>query len=348
MGGKNPQDYKMAIRAWGGGIYETIPIGHPDLWIPTPYLETLLNEGLRGLNLTGFPLRTRSKIVKSAVCETLGYPVPKTFKKTQPRFLGQQFDTYTQKSNNLQIWNEELSPTRRYAIIKLSNEDIVLIVKVVNGQTLAMHDTTGTITTKYQANMAPGRSTHELVSALDTSDIQPYAKSDARSFPSVRPTDEPDTSALLPVAEVFRRLSPLVGQSFRDPGTDQERNRGAALHELVCRSLGYDQYGDSGQFPDIRHQLLEVKLQTSPTIDLGLVLPNSTAPLDTSRIGNHQPRHCDTRYALFYAKTDGKNVELTHLYVVIGASFFSRFRQFSGKVLNGKLQIPLPRNFFER
>jgi hypothetical protein len=67
MGGKKPQDYKNAIRAWGGDIYETIATGHPDLWIPTSYLESLLNEGLRGLNLTGLPLRTRSKIVKSAV-----------------------------------------------------------------------------------------------------------------------------------------------------------------------------------------------------------------------------------------------------------------------------------------
>ena len=40
--------------------------------------------------------------------------------------------------------------------------------------------------------------------------------------------------------------------------------------------LGYSRYEDKGQFPDIRHQLLEVKLQTSPTIDLGLVLPSST------------------------------------------------------------------------
>gem|GEM_PF-460072 len=315
MGGKKPQDYKTAIRAWGGGIYESIPIGHPDLWIPTPYLEVLLNGGLCGLNLTGYPLRTRSKIVKSAACEALGYPVPKTFKKTQPRFLGQQFDTYTQKSNNLQIWNEELSPTRRYAVIRLSDDDIVLRVKVVNGQTLAMHDTTGTITTKYQANISPGRSTHELVSALDTSDMQPYAKSDVRSFPSVRPTDEPDPDTLLPIAEVFRRLSPLVGQSFRDPGTDQERNRGAALHERVCRALGYDQYGDSGQFPDIRHQLLEVKLQTSPTIDLGLVLPNSIAPLDTNRIGKHQPRHCDTRYALFCGNSGTEVGELNAVHV---------------------------------
>lgn len=347
MNGKTPQDYKAAIQAWGGDIYETISIGHPILWIPTAHLETLLNEGLLGLSLAGLPLRTRSKVVKSSVCEALGYPIPKSFVKTQPRFLGQQLDTYAQKSNNLQIWNEELSPIRRYAIIRVSNKDVVQKVKVVNGQTLAILDTTGTITTKYQALMAPSATSLELVSAADTSEMQRYVLSGARFSPAVSPTNEPVPGTLLPIAEVFQRLSPLVGQCFRDPGTDQERNRGAALHELVCRGLGYGQYGDSGQFPDIRHQLLEVKLQTSPTIDLGLVQPNSSAPLDVVRMGDHQPRHCDTRYALFYAKTDGTNVVITHLLVVTGADFFPRFRRFEGKILNGKIQIPLPRDFFD-
>jgi hypothetical protein len=30
-----------------------------------------------------------------------------------------------------------------------------------------------------------------------------------------------------------------------------------------------------------------------------------------------------------------------------GESFFTRFTQFQGKVLNKKLQIPLPRDFFD-
>lgn len=59
------------------------------------------------------------------------------------------------------------------------------------------------------------------------------------------------------------------------------------------------------------------------------------------------PRHCDTRYALFYAATNGTVVTLTHLLVVTGADFFSRFRQFEGRGTNGKIQIPLPRNFFD-
>lgn len=348
MASKTPQDYRNAIRAWGRDIYERIPVGDPNHWIPTQHLEALLNEGLRGLRLAKLPLRTRSKVVKSAVCEALGYPVPKSFKRVRPRFLGQQLDTYVQKSKNLQIWNEELSDTRRYAIIQVSEDGVVIKVKVVNGHALAVLDTTGTVTTKYQARLEPGVDLRELISASDTLPMRPFLRAGATFTAAVNSVSEPSPGALLPIADVFERLSPLVGKSFPDPGIDQERNRGAALHGLVCRALGYHRYEDTGQFPDIRHQLLEVKLQTSPTIDLGLILPNSTEPLDVQRLGNHQPRHCDTRYAIFYARTDGKFVVLTHLYMTSGADFFNRFRRFEGKVQNRKIQIPLPQDFFDR
>lgn len=230
----------------------------------------------------------------------------------------------------------------------MSEENVVLKVKVVNGQTLAALDTTGTLTTKYQARLEPGNQQRELISAKDTPPILQFVSADVTLSAADSPIDDPEKRTLLTIAEIFQRLSPLVGQSFPDPGTDQERNRGAALHGMVCRALGYRHYEDTGQFPDVRHQLLEVKLQTSPTIDLGLVLPDSREPVDVQNLGGHQPRHCDTRYAMFYAKTDGQFVQLTHLFVSTGADFFTRFRRFEGKVSNRKLQIPLPRDFFDR
>jgi len=343
---KTATQYKSDIRNSGFDIYRPIEVGDEKYWIPTAHLQALLDEGLHGISLQGLPLRTRSKVVKTAVCEALGYPAPKSFKKTQPRFIGQQLDTYTQKSLNLQIWNEELSPTRRYAIIQISEDDVIISVKVVNGQELARLDTTGTITTKYQARLETGAEAHELVSPLDTEALQPYVRSDVNLSPTSSPIGEPECGLLLTVGSIFQKLSPLVGATFADPGMDQERNRGAALHRLICERLGYKSYEDNGQFPDIRHQLLEVKLQTSPTIDLGLVLPNSNEHLDIQALGHHHPRHSDTRYAMFFAKTDGVRVTLTNLYVTTGADFFKRFRRFEGKITNGKIQIPLPRNFF--
>jgi hypothetical protein len=164
---------------------------------------------------------------------------------------------------------------------------------------------------------------------------------------AISPTDNPSAGTVLPIGVLFRRLLPLVGVSFPDSGRDQERRRGADLHRLVCEALGYSSYADVGQFPDVRHQLLEVKLQTAPTIDLGLVRPDSQDPLDMPKVLGKQLKHCDVRYVLFYASTDGTTVTLTHIFLTTGEAFFTRFPQFQGKVLNKKLQIPLPAEFFD-
>lgn len=266
--------YTQAIRASGLSIYDPIEVGHPRLWIPTPILEKLLNRELVGMSLSGLPLRTRSRVVKERVCKAMGYPVPRSFKRSKPRFRGQLLDTYVQKSNNLQIWNEELAPTRRYALIHVSADYLITRVRVVNGDTLGCLATTGTLTQKYQARLVPGQLDRELITPLDTEVVLPLTNSLAQVDPESSAIDWPQAGRLLPIAKVFEMLSSLVGTTFPDVGYDQERNRGGALHKLVCRCLGYQDFRDVGQFPDIRHQLLEVKLQTSPTIDLGLVCPD--------------------------------------------------------------------------
>ncbi len=344
----NEQNYVKRIADRGLSIYDPIDPGDPDYWIPTPELERLLNEGLIGLSLKDLPLRTRSKVVKQAVCRVLGYPLPTSFRKTKPRFPGQSFDTYVQKSNNLQIWNEDIAPSRRYVIIRLNASDVIEKVKIVTGEMLAQLDTTGTLTQKYQARIIPGLESHELIAPLDTDNLLPIISRDYKvMLTGIDPSSPPSSNGLLPIQTIFDLLKPLLGQTLVDIGRDQDRNRGAELHRRICEILGYGNYHDTGQFPDIRNQLLEVKLQTSPTIDLGLVLPTSIEPLDLPRISHIQIRHCDIRYVIFYAETDGSIVKLTHLYLTTGEAFFTRFSQFQGKVINRKLQIPLPRNFFD-
>jgi hypothetical protein len=305
-----PEHYVTAIRQSGLTIYDPIAIGDPELWIPAPELETILNAGMVGISLAGLANRTRSKVVKERICQLLGYPIPKSFRRTQPRFLGQMFDTYVQKSNNLQVWNEQLSATRRYVLIRPSATDIVARVRVVTGEVLALLDTTGTLTSKHQARCVPRADSTELVTPLDTSLLAAFVTREVDLRHVATPVKQPQASELLPIREVFDRLTGLVGQSFADPGFDQERNRGAALHRLVCAALGYASFQDDGQFPDVRHQVLEVKLQTSPTVDLGLVRPNSTEALDVPMIRGKQIRHCDVRYAVFYADAANGQVKL--------------------------------------
>ena len=340
--------YVAAIRRRGLTIYDPVEVGDPNLWIPTPDLRILLHEGLGGISLEGMPLRTRSKVVKEQICRVLGYPIPRSFRKTQPRFPGQLFDTYVQKSNNLQIWNEDISASRRYVIVHVDAQDTIANVRVVSGDSLRLLDTTGTLTQKYQARLVIRDSATELIASEDTELLKPFVIPSLDFSRVSSPSIAPQAGQLLPISEVFTRLTPLVGVKFADSGYDQERNRGAELHRLVCQYLGYRYYHDDGRYPDVRHQLLEVKLQTSPTVDLGLVSPDSRESLEVPRLEGQQVRHCDVRYALFYATTDGDDVLLTHFFATTGERFFTRFPQFQGKVLNKKLQIPLPSDFFER
>lgn len=314
-----------AIAASGLTIYDSLK-QRPDLLIPTQDLERILNDSLCGFNLN-YPLRTRSKVLKQKVCQSLGYPVPKAFCKTRPRFPGQNFDTYIQKADNLQVWNEELSPSRRYVLVRVDACQIVTKVRVVGGDALALLDTTGTLTQKYQAKSREPVSQSHLVSKSDTVNCQHLMKGRYRH--------------LLAVTEVFERLQTMIGSTFNTLGADQERNRGGVVHRAVSECLGATT-PDNGQFPDVLDQLLEVKLQTASTIDLGLVCPDSTEPLASLP----EFQHRDVRYAVFYGVLVDNLVRLDQLVLSTGADFFSFFQRFEGKITNAKRQLHLPSHFF--
>jgi hypothetical protein len=340
-----PPDVVYRIRDAGITIYDGLGEEH-ELFLEIQQLESILRAALRGLNLD-YPLRTRSKVLKGAVCRALGYPVPEQFRKSQPRFPGQDFDTYVQKSNNLQIWNEEISPTRRYVLVRLDQGSIVVAVKVVTGETLARLDPTGTLTQKFQAKSREAIACSVLSSDRDTAHLRERFALAERwnraAFAAITPIEPPISGMLLPIAILYELLLPLIGQLLTDPGLDQERNRGGGLHRIICGILGYGRYQDKGQFPDLMNQLLEVKLQTSSTVDLGLITPDSTEPIAEVP----EARHCDVRYAVFYAAKAERGVRLDHLVLTTGEEFFRFFRRFEGRVLNKKLQIPLPVGFFD-
>jgi hypothetical protein len=211
---------------------------------------------------------------------------------------------------------------------------------------IAKLETTGTLTQKFQARFVDGLTPLELVTPNDTESLRAICRY-SRGAPLKATTIPPTPEHLMPISLVFDRLKALVGQRFPDAGSDQERNRGARLHALVSRALGYAVHADSGQFPDIPEQLLEVKLQKSPTIDLGLVSPDSEELVDVPAVGGVSVRHCDVRYAVFRAQITNRTVVLNGLVVCTGESIFGRFTKFQGKVINRKLQIPLPTDFFD-
>jgi len=330
------------IKKSNKSIYE---VELPENLITAEALEKYLDHKLKNV-LLDQPIRTRSKVIKIKICETLGYVTPQSFKKTQPRFPCQNFDTYVQKSNNLQIWNEELAPERRYVLIKTDENDRVTKVKVVTGADLAPLDTTGTLTQKYQASYN-GEISEPVIYEENDSDVVRLILEERETYNlrGIKPEDVPSKNSLSSIKELYENLKKLIGFKFIDPGKTNERQRGDILHKEVCRILGYSNFSDDGKFPDIKNQLLEIKLQTSKTVDLGLVLPNSDFKLDMSEIESQKIIAKDIRYAIFYAKIIDENVIITNIVIVNGEKFFNYFRQFQGKRLNKKIQINLPKEF---
>lgn len=334
-------NYVNNIKKSGFTIYDLISPDNKDLYIPTNVLEKLLCDSMIGMSLDGLALRTRSKVVKSEVCKVLGYPIPKSFKKTKPRFPGQNFDIYTQKSSNLQIWNEEIDISRRYVFFDIDKQNRIVNVRVLTGETLVQFDKTGNLTKKYQATMH-----HYSTSTLFSNDsitIQNWIIETPSTLTHVNPNSLPTPNQLLRIDEIYKRLLPITGNciSYLDP--IQERNRGAELHKLICKYLGYSTYEDDGTYPDIANQLLEVKLQTSPTIDLGLHSPEDGAYLFS--LGETSIHSEDIRYAIFDGEVIGNQVHLKNLYLISGEKFSEFFPIWEGE--NSKIQIPLPADFFD-
>ena len=335
-----------AVRESGRSIYDDLS-DQPDLIYDIADLEERLNASLVG-QMWDFPIRTRSKVAKQAVAEVLGYPVPSSFRKTQPRFPGQRLDIFVQMADNLQIWNEEVDPARRYALIRVTSTGLVVRVRVVTGEVIALWDRTGTLTSKYQAKRLDASEGSELASQSDTDDfiaaLEP-SNVDPAVLRASSPTSRPIPRTVLTVRHVHERLLRLVGVEFFDPGVTQDRSRGIVVQKLACEALELAEYGDAGQFPDILCQALELKLQISPTIDLGLVLPNSTSFAQELGYGL---RHADARYSIVYAsRVSDDRIRIDAVVTSTGKDFFTEFQRFEGNVQNRKLQIPLPRDFFE-
>ena len=147
-------NYPINIRNSGLSIYDPISPDDCDLYIPLYALERILSDAMIGLSLAGLPLRTRSKVVKTEICKALGYPIPRSFAKTQPRFSPDRILIHIlQKSLNVQIWNEEIDFSRRYVFFEVNDNDQISAVRVITGETLVQYDRTGKLTSKYQATM---------------------------------------------------------------------------------------------------------------------------------------------------------------------------------------------------
>jgi hypothetical protein len=327
-------------------IYDPVEIESPK-YVHSPDLEAILRRKLKGLCVKGLSNRPRSKLVKSQICRVMGWAVPSSFKAGWPQFPGQNFNVHTQKESNFQpTENEKILPERRYVFLRPINGKIEQ-VRVVTGETLALLDTRGKVTVKHQARIPKPAIGGRLLSKEDRPSVTAILATRAPATFSAKPTHYPERQMVLQITIVFRRLKKLVGATFKDEGIGRERNRGGALHRLVCEALGYRSYADDNSCPDVKHQILEVKCMLSTVIDLGITRPDSETHLDIPPLHGVKLRHYDVRYAIFSAVTNGAKVTIKGFYLCTGKDFYANFPQ-SGTLRGiGKRQMTLPVNFFE-
>ena len=304
-----------------------------------------LNNKLLGVSLNGLPLRTRSKVIKVLICEALEYDIPKSFIKTKPKFPCQNFDVYVQKSNNLQIWNDDIDINRRYILIKIDEIDVIRKIKIITGGDLLKLDTTGKLTIKYQAKIPNPITIH---STKDSTGLQFSENNNAlNNIENFSPTDNPNNETFLSIEYLYNKLNDLKGMTINNQSLIQERTRADEAHRLVCSLLGYKDFHDNGQFPDIKNQLLEVKFQMSPTIDLGLHKPDENIDINIV-FNNKKITTAMCRYLIITAHRNlDEKVCIDDYIIVSGENFFNIFTLFGGNLKNAKLQIILPTNFFD-
>ena len=174
---------------------------------------------------------------------------------------------------------------------------LILKITLVSGNELSGWDTTGTQTIKWQANVRRSYR-NEISSRIITSSVEPlqskftgyiqqplegkhqsilqeyqdpierkrrYILQEDQNPQSPLIKEQPDPAYLFTHNEIEHALNTLVGRKFDNPGTGRERNIGQTLEREIAKALGYQHYQqtDTGDYPDLLHQLIEVKFQFS-------------------------------------------------------------------------------------
>jgi len=272
-------------------------IGHP--------FELTYKSRTDGSNVRKLVARTLSggPLPESALKDSYSIMPPKG--KGVPKILLEYLDTYivtTGSSYNLQVWNRNpniesvqvqyndgsklLANEVRFVFVKIDPAENVVsgIVVLTPDYIVERYGKFGKPTVKSQliiSSTARQRVLSQPSSILFYDDeIQIGSPNNIKNLPQYNIHQEPSSDSLLPLSTIKDIvLKELIGQHIPQAST---KTRGQTLEGMVARALGYNvSQGDllAGGLPDIKNQALEVKLQDSPTVDLGLYSPEFEEPI---------------------------------------------------------------------
>ena len=148
--------------------------------------------------------------------------------------------------------------------------------------------------------------------------------------------DEPEK--VLPIETIDKCITDKLKEERLDISLSTKQ-RGQQLERLVAYQLGYNNLkeGLEGGYPDIRNQMLEVKVQDSPTIDLGRYSPQFEERINV----NFTTR--TIRYLI--ALTNALNGEVEGVVMCPGEELGKSFTYVAEKSF--KCQRSIPMSFFD-
>lgn len=152
--------------------------------------------------------------------------------------------------------------------------------------------------------------------------------------------EEPDIKQLFSISLLKEMVAEkLIGLKLDAVST---KVRGQSLEKKVLELLGYEVSQSDllyGAFPDIRNQLLEVKVQDSPTVDLGKFSPEKEeVVIESSNLTTF-----DVRYLIALTNPDTKIIE--GVILAPGEKLGELFSYVSAQ--SYKCQRSIPMSFFE-
>jgi hypothetical protein len=180
----------------------------------------------------------------------------------------------------------------------------------------------------------------KILSFPDSKKLSYYITHDYKP-PKSGMTEEPEFKELYSISLLKKMVAEkLIGKKLDAAAT---KNRGQALERMTLELLGYKVEENEllyGGFPDIKNQLLEVKVQDSPTVDLGRFSPEREEVV----IEEKNLTTFDVRYLI--ALTDPKTEIIEGIILSPGEKLGDVFSYVSDQ--SYKCQRAIPMAFFDK
>lgn len=286
--------------------------------------------------------------------------------KGVPKITREFIDTYIVTSGtsyNLQVWNRV--PTAETLLIKYESgesmkctdvrfvfvridttKNIIASVVILTPEYIEHRfGKFGKPTIKHQLLISKKvrkdiyESDDKILSFPDSQKLSYYLRYDYE-LPKSDMAEEPDIKNLFSISLLKKLVAEkLIGFKLDAAAT---KNRGQALEKKVLELLGYEVKESDllyGAFPDIRNQLLEVKVQDSPTVDLGRFSPEKEEVV----VSDPRLTTFDVRYLI--ALTNSKTEIIEGVILSPGKKLGEIFSYVSAE--SYKCQRAIPMAFFD-